>query len=360
MVNSGRPNDTLLKLYNDVCYICTSVIVEQKPEEMIDYYWDIAGKKEEHPLFDDGFNKTRANVVYGIISCIADYQTSESRPLLELLEAMDKKADGKHREIRECLMKECHSKGVSFFSFPAEELFMPRPLSKRLLESICLRKATGGFNEKCIEELICKVGKNLGADNSNDRVYMLLDALEDEVKKAGEKVPNIVYRIRGTLDESKKQMRYDSLAKENEMLLNALHEWRVKCEALEKENVELKEMTESQKCKIKALKAREPKIEGITATDIQKGFESIETPDCRRKARTEFMQVLDGNPIWCQALKAMKKDGIFDDPKPVTTPAFALNLELVGKKETNIDKNYGPNIEHNGGTLTLPDNNKEQ
>lgn len=32
-----------------------------------------------------------------------------------------------------------------------------------------------------------------------------------------------------------------------------------------------------------------------------------------------------------------------------------LNLELVNKKETNIDKNYGPNIEHNGGTLTLPD-----
>jgi hypothetical protein len=24
-------------------------------------------------------------------------------------------------------------------------------------------------------------------------------------------------------------------------------------------------------------------------------------------------------------------------------------------KETNIDKNYGPNIEQHGGTLTLPD-----
>ena len=36
-----------------------------------------------------------------------------------------------------------------------------------------------------------------------------------------------------------------------------------------------------------------------------------------------------------------------------------MNLELVNKKETNIDKNYGPNIEQNGGTLTLPDNNKE-
>ena len=34
-----------------------------------------------------------------------------------------------------------------------------------------------------------------------------------------------------------------------------------------------------------------------------------------------------------------------------------LNLELVNKKETNIDKNYGPNIEHNGGTLTMPEGN---
>lgn len=31
-----------------------------------------------------------------------------------------------------------------------------------------------------------------------------------------------------------------------------------------------------------------------------------------------------------------------------------VNLELVQKKETNIDKNYGPNIENNG-TLSLPD-----
>ena len=30
-----------------------------------------------------------------------------------------------------------------------------------------------------------------------------------------------------------------------------------------------------------------------------------------------------------------------------------LNLELVNKKETNIDKNYGPNIAHTGGVLAM-------
>ena len=41
--------------------------------------------------------------------------------------------------------------------------------------------------------------------------------------------------------------------------------------------------------------------------------------------------------------------------KAVSKPAtqHILNLELVQKKETNIDKNYGPNIENNG-SLSLP------
>ena len=43
--------------------------------------------------------------------------------------------------------------------------------------------------------------------------------------------------------------------------------------------------------------------------------------------------------------------------KSLEEPRTQINntLELVQKKETNIDKNYGPNIEHNGGTLALPD-----
>lgn len=43
----------------------------------------------------------------------------------------------------------------------------------------------------------------------------------------------------------------------------------------------------------------------------------------------------------------------------VTKPSTIINakVELVNKKETNIDKNYGPNIEHNGGTLTMPEGN---
>ena len=36
-----------------------------------------------------------------------------------------------------------------------------------------------------------------------------------------------------------------------------------------------------------------------------------------------------------------------------------LHLELFNNKDTNIDKNFGPNIEHHGGTLSLPNNIQE-
>lgn len=63
-----------------------------------------------------------------------------------------------------------------------------------------------------------------------------------------------------------------------------------------------------------------------------------------------------------QARQEQKQDKMIEEVEKAAnkpTTQNIMNLELVNKKETNIDKNYGPNIEQNGGTLTLPDNNKE-
>ena len=64
-----------------------------------------------------------------------------------------------------------------------------------------------------------------------------------------------------------------------------------------------------------------------------------------------------------QDRQEQKQDKILDSMEKVAnkpTTQNLLNLELVQKKETNIDKNYGPNIDnHDGGVLGLPDNNKE-
>ena len=40
-------------------------------------------------------------------------------------------------------------------------------------------------------------------------------------------------------------------------------------------------------------------------------------------------------------------------------PSVSINGNIVLNKETNIDKNYGPNIENNGGMLSLPDNDNK-
>ena len=60
--------------------------------------------------------------------------------------------------------------------------------------------------------------------------------------------------------------------------------------------------------------------------------------------------------------KEQKQDKMIETVKEAATKPTAqniLNLEFVNKKETNIDKNYGPNIEHNGGTLSLPGESRD-
>ena len=42
-----------------------------------------------------------------------------------------------------------------------------------------------------------------------------------------------------------------------------------------------------------------------------------------------------------------------NDNKKVVIQNITVNGDVVLKKETNIGTNYGPNIEHNGGTLSL-------
>ena len=61
-----------------------------------------------------------------------------------------------------------------------------------------------------------------------------------------------------------------------------------------------------------------------------------------------------------QDRQEQKQDKVIDSMEKAAnkpTTQNILNLELINKKETNIDKNYGPNIEHNGGTLTMPEGN---
>jgi hypothetical protein len=59
----------------------------------------------------------------------------------------------------------------------------------------------------------------------------------------------------------------------------------------------------------------------------------------------KLQKVIEAMQVQADAIKKMA-----DNP----TTQNNYTLELVGKKETNIDKNYGPNIENNG-SLSLPE-----
>lgn len=338
-VHSERIQCALLELFNDIFYICTSVIVEQKPIQMLNYYWDIAGKREVHPLFFDGFNNVRANVVYAIISCVADSIIDRSRYLDELLDGMDKMADGNHLDMKESFLKTCVDRLVSYFAFPAEELFMPRKLTPELLDKSNLMEITCGFDEECIEELIAKLGKNLGYDTSDDRKFLILDAIERNAIKEQVDVPAVVARKRKELKLHKSEVYLSELEENNKKLIDEVKKWQEKCNHLEAENGSLKRTIGFHEHQIESLKAKPPKIEGITAEEIEQGFRSIETPESRRMARTYFKEVLDGHIILRKALENLKKDKVFDDILAPTTNIL-VNRDYV------MTKNVENEVEH--------------
>ena len=333
-VHSGRIQEALLGVFNDTYYICTSVLVEQKPKQMLDYYWNIAGKLEEHPLFFDGFNDVRANVIYGIISCIVNNLTEKSKYIEELLDGMSKRGNGSHVEIKKRFLKICTTNAVPIFAFSAEELFMPRVLTPELLNQINLKQSTCDYDEKCVEELVMKVGRNIGFESSDERKYFLLDAIEKEAGSLQLPVPAVVERLRCDLNNSKCKTNFSSVLTYKEKLQQAVNDLRVRCKQLEEENTKNIEIINSQKEEIANLEKREPKIEGITAEEIEKGFRSIETAENRRKARTQFKEVLEDHPILQKALKNLKKDKMFEDPNPITR-----NITMNGEKAKYIEKN---------------------
>lgn len=70
---------------------------------------------------------------------------------------------------------------------------------------------------------------------------------------------------------------------------------------------------------------------------------------------THVNSLLTGNKAWGERAAGIKEHIL----NKRETPTVAFTKVEIRHGGTNIDKNYGPNIEHNGGTLALPDNNKE-
>lgn len=91
----------------------------------------------------------------------------------------------------------------------------------------------------------------------------------------------------------------------------------------------------------------------IPLEDIEKELLRL-SPGISYDVFTQLNTLLIGNKAWSENASRIKDKVLALREQPTTQNNY--NIEVVNRKETNIDKNYGPNIEHNGGSLSLPDN----
>jgi hypothetical protein len=75
--------------------------------------------------------------------------------------------------------------------------------------------------------------------------------------------------------------------------------------------------------------------------------------------RRVLWQLVSGIAFYEAVTARQKSESMFVVENVKTPQNVNLHFELFNNKETNIDKNFGPNIEHNGGTLALPDKDKD-
>lgn len=96
----------------------------------------------------------------------------------------------------------------------------------------------------------------------------------------------------------------------------------------------------------------------IPIEDIEKELLRL-SPGTGYDVFTQVNSLLIGNKAWMERANDIKQKILEQRDKPTTQNI--MNIELVEKKEMNIDKNYGPNIDnHDGGVLGLPNKNKEE
>lgn len=132
--------------------------------------------------------------------------------------------------------------------------------------------------------------------------------------------------------ESNRMKSYDEIAKE-------LKEVQSQVETL---NKQVSQMAANMANAVKA---------AIPIKEIEKELLRL-SPGISFDVFTQLNTLLIGNSTWLENASRIKDEVIELRTSPTTQNN--IKVEFVQKKETNIDKNYAPNIEHNGGTLTLP------
>lgn len=330
--NFGSIKD-MTSLFNDAYYLCTLILMTDSPHMHFDDFAEIAaGSGDDKDIHKEAV----LCMVYKYLTSIVSSQDAKLRQLKETMES----------ELNTNALIELHD--LEHIQLP-DSTFAPRKITKELLQNVNLKELTNNYSIEVVLQLT-----TLLARNTVDKM-IILDAIikSAENKMDSGKENNLVKLLRmmkvQLTDPAYNSAREDEKSTEQEMEM-----------AVKDVNERMGEATVPLSVLVDGIKKR-AQIKGVdAATELFDHLNSIlyDIPEWRKNVPeleiffadkkdegNKLQKVIEAMQVQTDALKKIAK-------KPTTQ--INNTLELVQKKETNIDKNYGPNIENNG-TLKLPD-----
>lgn len=320
-------------LFNDAYYICTLILMDDSPQRHFDDYAEIAaGGGDDKDIHKDAV----LCLVFKYLTSIVSSQDAKLRQLAETMEL----------ELNVSALIALHE--LDHIQLP-DSTFAPRKITKELLQNVNLKELTNNYSIEVVLQLT-----TLLARNTVDKMIILDAVIKSAENKMDSGKENNLVKLLRMMKVQLTDPAYNS-AREDEKITEQEMEMAVR-----DVNEKMGEATVPLSVLVNGIKKR-AQIKGVdAATELFDHLNSIlyDIPEWRKNVPELEMFFADKNDEGNKLQKVIEAMQVQADAikKMADNPTTQNNytLELVGKKETNIDKNYGPNIENNG-SLSLPE-----
>ena len=199
-------------------------------------------------------------------------------------------------------------------------------------------------HQRKMDKICLQMQEEITRHEPSDLLYELCDAIFPE---------HFQRLLREHRPKSYKEIEDESHLKD-ELIQQMKEQHKRTCKELEKSKETLEQMVLSS-IPIEDVDAELEQYPAGTAWDMLKDLNANPIISMQKAWREHYPELLKKYRARLMEPVEQQKNVAEAMMKVAEEPKVNYHLELVNKKETNIDKNYGPNIEHNGGTLALPD-----
>lgn len=320
-------------LFNDAYYICTLILMDDSPHLHFDEFSEIAaGSGDDKDIHKDAV----LCMVFKYLTSIVSSQDAKLRQLTETMEL----------ELNTSALIELHN--LDQIQLP-DSMFAPRKITKELLQNVNLKELTNNYSVEVVLQLT-----TLLARNTVDKMIILDAVIKSAENKMDSGKENNLVKLLRMMKVQLTDPAYNS-AREDEKITEQEMEMAVR-----DVNEKMGEATVPLSVLVDGIKKR-AQIKGVdAATELFDHLNSIlyDIPEWRKNVPelekffadkndegNKLQKVIEAMQVQADALKNIAH-------KPTTQ--INNTIELVGKKETKIGTNYGPNIENNG-SLSLPE-----